>query len=235
MSAVSERRARVRDVRTVLQEYFQLEAAHTSSPSATGAQLARIRLGIGTDDGADWRASAVSSHKNAVYADAIMAVRTLTQLELELCRLRYWAVEVGDFDQHTRRGGYEVYKRNVWESDLHRAEIGEKKDDKWRRVNEPLGFVPMLDVNITHAGEEQVLEPAYIETADGKQAIDGRAVVRGVRTRLTTYEAISEATRAPGWRFNPMNVHAVRWALRTACEKVYERIFEMARGKEPDA
>lgn len=214
----------IANVRTIIAERFRLEAEQSAPPSASGGQLARLKLGMGNDDGAMWRAAQGSDKRQVNYADTVLIMRDLTRDELEVCRMRYWFVERGAFDPATHRGGYETYTRNVLESDIHRVEVGER-EEKWHRVGERVNYVPMLPVKMTIEGEEEI-GPAHETTLaravdeEASTAVSGpvdlHVIVRGTRATLTSYEAIGEAAG--------LTVRQVRSLLSSAHAKVRDGI-----------
>ena len=187
----------------LLREYFRLRAEVSAVPSALGAMLARAkrygkqRRGAGgikvrEEKGGD------GSRAYERLADLALSVGTLTPAEEEIAALRFW---------HPA-DGHEVYTRNVPADDVIAVEVGEGE-------NPPHSLM-------TRAGEEYVGAATEYKPDGTGASVEGRAVVRGVRAKLTSYETIAKRTGR--------SEREVKAVLREVAERIGERAERTSGG-----
>ncbi len=190
-----------RSVRDVLMARFQYEAALSAPPSASGGQLEALRLGMsGQDDSRIYRATQGADRKAVALADALLLTKDLTAAEVDLLRLRYWIP----------LDGHEEYTKNVPEADIHTVEIGEAHET-WREQGTPRHRAAMLPVRMTLDGEEAIPHKAL-----GEDEQEGRAVIRGVRAKMTSYETIAARMGS--------TPATIRRQIQAANEKIKQRL-----------
>ena len=169
-----------------------------------GGQLQAIRDGLGRasstkgsvhgwhDDGHLYQRTVGSDRRAGEHADAVLLFRGLTVDELRVLELRYWV----PLDGHERT------ERNVPASDLVERLIGEEAGTtlsvKMTRQGETFFSTPVSLVSlVVDAAGGAVLneagEPSTVTgRRDGQEVVqEDRAIVQGVRTRLSSYESIA--------------------------------------------
>ena len=188
----------------ILREYFRLRAELSAPPSPMGTMLARARR-YGRQphhEGALKVHEAPSGTHGAAHvrlAEFARLVGSLSPEEEEIAALRHW---------HPA-DGHEVYTRNVSADDVRPEPVGEYP-------NPP-------SLLMTVAGEEYVGAATEHKQDGTGEAVERRAVVRGVRVRLTSYETIARLTGASQKRIKAL--------LRDVSERVREKLRrELAKG-----